>query len=110
VLWYTYGLPINKNLDNGHSLVYSMPITIKQGADMCEYCAEEKTIMEKEFLDDWIFQWQKGPIEKSSIDYSCYKIFIDRGYLRFVDADDCQCMDHGDSIKINFCPICGDKL
>lgn len=36
-------------------------------------------------------------------------VFIDRGYLRLVGTDS-QCLDHGEKIKINFCPVCGEWL
>jgi hypothetical protein len=37
-------------------------------------------------------------------------LFIDRGYLRLADLEDCQCMDHEERVKINFCPFCGEEL
>ena len=76
---------------------------------MCNYCEKEKTIMDENFVDDWIFNLCKE-VKSKNINYSNYKIFIDRGYLRFVDVDDCQCMDHGKSIKISYCPFCGIKI
>ncbi len=37
-------------------------------------------------------------------------VFIDRGYLLLVDLDDCNCMDHGEKVKINYCPFCGKEV
>lgn len=37
-------------------------------------------------------------------------VFIDRGHIRLVDIDDCNCMDAGEKIKIKFCPMCGETL
>ena len=39
----------------------------------------------------------------------CITVYIDRGYLRMT-GDDSACMDHGEKIKINFCPVCGEWL
>jgi len=36
-------------------------------------------------------------------------VYIDRGYLRMTN-DDSACIDHGEKIKINFCPMCGEWL
>jgi len=36
-------------------------------------------------------------------------VYIDRGYLR-LSGPDCDCLDHGEKIKINFCPFCGRRL
>lgn len=37
-------------------------------------------------------------------------IFVDRGFLRVVNLEDGDCLDHGEKTKINFCPMCGRKL
>ncbi len=39
-----------------------------------------------------------------------YSVHIDRGYLRLSMDDDNQCLDHGEKIAINFCPVCGHWL
>lgn len=36
-------------------------------------------------------------------------VFIDRGYLRLA-GNDSECLDHGEKVKINFCPLCGEWL
>ncbi len=76
---------------------------------MCDYCKKEKEIITKKIVSDWIFSWIKE-VKSKDITYDTYNIFIDRGYLRFTDADDSQCIDHGERIKINFCPFCGEGL
>ena len=78
---------------------------------MCEYCEKEKDIFEIDIIDRT--SWGLGGDTKISIDQADeYKhiIFIDRGYFRSVQKDDCQCMDHGEKLKISFCPFCGTKL
>ncbi len=79
---------------------------------MCDYCTEGKHILEKEVANNSILYWGIGhPITKEHLQSTEYDIVvkIDRGYLRLVDPDDDQCLDHGERIKINFCPFCGEK-
>lgn len=77
----------------------------------CDFCKEEgQNIFDFETLDHWMLGWGSGAITKDNASYSKNAVFIDRGYLRMVDVDDSQCMDHGDKRKINFCPFCGNKL
>jgi Zn-finger nucleic acid-binding protein len=65
---------------------------------MCEYCEKEKTMMQRDYVNLSMIHYTAG-------------VFIDnRGYLRLVDLDDCSCLDHGEYIKINYCPMCGKKL
>ena len=78
---------------------------------MCDFCENEKTIFSGQFFDR--FSWGWGGDTKVTIAEAIEKkmgVFIDRGFFRFADLDDCSCMDHGDRVKINFCPFCGDKL
>lgn len=82
---------------------------------MCNYCEEEQSILEKQTIDECIWGWGYDP--KVTATYQQAKeleytetLFIDRSYLRFVDLEDSQCLDHGAKIKINFCPFCGEKL
>jgi len=77
---------------------------------MCEYCEGNETIIEKEFLDSWVLGWNDAPITNKNAMYSTYKIFVDRGFLRFVPQDDTQCLDHGEKFRIKFCPMCGIGL
>ncbi len=79
---------------------------------MCEYCEKEKNIFERDEICNRSWGW--GGDTKIAIDQmGTYTLgcFIDkRGYLRLADLDDCDCLDHGDSIQIKFCPFCGKKV
>lgn len=68
---------------------------------MCVYCENEQSLVEKEFpyMGFGTFCYDQT-----------WSIFIDRGHLRLADKEDCQCMDHGENIKINYCPMCGKKI
>lgn len=82
----------------------------------CKYCDDSNHfILNKEFLsiedlcilsgDDDIGMTGNKILEfKES-----FCVFIDRGYLRLV-GEDSNCLDHGEKIKINFCPVCGEWL
>jgi len=68
---------------------------------MCAICEDKQTILSKEF--PWaIYEKVIGETE--------WSVFIDRGYLRLADKEDCNCLDHGEKYKIIFCPICGRDL
>lgn len=78
----------------------------------CNFCENEKTMMQVKTISPGTAAFCGG-IRKEDIQDFEYDlgVFIDtRGYLRLVDLDDCDCLDHGEKIKINFCPICGQKL
>ena len=68
----------------------------------CEYCQSEKGMFFK--LVPYSI-WGK-----EVNDYKNFALFIDRGYLRFADAEDKNCLDHGEKIKINYCPMCGTEI
>lgn len=76
---------------------------------MCAFCEGKKTILEKEIVNDWIFGWMKEVKPKDLI-YDNLGVFIDRGYLRMADLDDCQCLESGQKIKINYCLFCGKEV
>lgn len=79
---------------------------------MCEFCEKEKPMMEKEVVNGNMIHWAGGIKPEDVYRYE-YKlgVFIDtRGYLRLVDLDDCNCLDGGEKIEINFCPICGNNI
>ncbi len=79
---------------------------------MCSYCEEERVILDKDVINPAMLQWCV-PIKDASglFDHEyVLSLFIDRGYLRLVDLEDSQCLDHGQKIKISYCPFCGDKL
>lgn len=79
---------------------------------MCDYCENSKVMIRKEYPSATSFGWRddETKICFSELIYEKVGIFIDLGYLRLVDLEDCGCVDHSDNIKINFCPFCGSKL
>ncbi len=79
---------------------------------MCEYCEKDKTLIEREFLEEFAWGWG-GESDKRSrleIDEEPYIVFVDRGFLRLAMKEDHQCMDSGEKIKIKYCPMCGKVL
>lgn len=68
---------------------------------MCTFCENKETLISR------YFPWA---IYEKVVDETEWSIFIDRGYLRLADKEDCNCLDHGEKIKIIFCPICGRDL
>jgi hypothetical protein len=75
----------------------------------CDFCKEEaRNIFDFEMLQDWFGGFcGDAPITSENAVRENHAIFIDRGYLRLVDIAESQCMDHGEKVKINFCPFCG---
>lgn len=80
---------------------------------MCRYCEDSEIIFDTEVVSETSWGWG-GPDLKISDEDICYEnrcLFIDdRGYLRLVDKEDCGCLDHGEKIKITFCPFCGKEF
>ena len=78
---------------------------------MCKYCENEYFLLRKDIISKGSWGWGGDiSIKESDITEDEYVLFIDRGYLRFVDLDDCQCLEAGKKVKINFCPICGNEI
>lgn len=69
--------------------------------NQCVYCTDSKQLLTIE-VPDITFDQYTGDDE--------IQVIIDRGYLRLGYTDDMQCMDHGEKIKIHYCPMCGGKL
>lgn len=69
----------------------------------CEYCENEKIILVKEVPYSIGFTNEING-------YNNHGLFIDRGHIRLADLEDCDCLDHGEKFKINYCFNCGDKL
>ena len=67
----------------------------------CPFCKEEKQLITKNVAIE-IFGTLAG--------YEEMQIIVDRGYLRLGFTDDMQCLDHGEKIKINYCPMCGNRM
>jgi len=75
----------------------------------CKYCNDGYNIFEFEELSDDLLIFG-GDIAKDNAIYIERGVFIDRGWLRLVDLDDCGCMDHGERVKLGFCPFCGKEF
>ena len=78
----------------------------------CEYCIKEKVLMKRDVINPAMIQWVGGVKASDVCDFE-YElgVFIDsRGYLRLVDVNDRGCLDHGEKVKISFCPFCGQKF
>lgn len=71
---------------------------------MCEYCENGKPILDiEENIASYI--WDTLTVDKvNSI------IFIRGNYLCIGDKNDCNCIDHTEYSKINYCFNCGKKL
>ena len=78
---------------------------------MCDYCKEDgDNIFEIKYLDDLPFKLGSSFIHDQEAMYNEDVVFIDRGYLRLAPIDDADCMDHGEKVKIKYCPFCGNTL
>ena len=80
--------------------------------EVCECCNNSKILLTKEVANTGILYWGIGkPITKEALEACDMEVgvLVDRGYLRLCTEDD-SCLDHGEKIAINFCPMCGDSL
>lgn len=82
---------------------------------MCEFCEKEKVMISKETISRSNWGWGYDNVVKITLieaeeSPTILDMFIDRGFIRLVDRDDCNCIESGEKIKINFCPMCGDKI
>ena len=77
---------------------------------MCDYCSKNTYLMKTEIIDDAFIGWS-NEIKLTDLDYKSIAVMLDmRGYLRLVNVDDYDCLDHGEKIKINYCPMCGREI
>lgn len=80
---------------------------------MCEYCEKDKILLEQdEIISNMSFGWGNDEVvinRKQCSEYTL-SVFIDMGYLRLVDKDDSGCLDHGQRIKLRYCPMCGHSF
>ena len=69
----------------------------------CKYCKEDNVIFRQERIAPCSWGWGGDTkiTEGEAVTFPL-GVFLDRGYLRLVDLDDCNCMDHGEKIKIEF--------
>ena len=82
---------------------------------MCEYCKNDKTMMVLDVIDrsNWAWGYDdeiKLTLREAESDPNKVGIFVDRGHLRMVELNDSDCMESGQNIKINYCPMCGEKI
>ena len=76
---------------------------------MCDFCSNDNFLMKKKVLNDSMVGWDKD-MKATELWYMEIAVMLDdRGYIRLVNPDDCQCLDHGQKIEINYCPMCGKK-
>lgn len=76
---------------------------------MCEHCnGENRFLLTDEFIKNIGFA-ENVTQKDLHIFQEDYFVFVDRGYLRLA-GEDSDCLDHGEKIKINFCPMCGEKI
>jgi len=76
---------------------------------MCEFCKKENHLINFD-IETTSFAWGECSIDEGNTTDVTLGVFIDRGFLRLVDITDDDCIESGQKIKINFCPICGDKI
>lgn len=80
---------------------------------MCDKCNKNFTpLIEVEGIPDAINCWSNVPFNEilTHSEHVVFEVRNDKGYIRFVDLDDCNCLDHGVYIEIQFCPFCGRKF
>ena len=80
---------------------------------MCNYCDDNNILIKKDdLISPTSFGWgdDDTKINLSQTANLSLIVFVDRGYLRLADAEDCGCLDHDEKILINYCPMCGKKL
>jgi len=75
---------------------------IKEDNKMCD-C--DKVLIEEEF--DVIKDYFGNKVEDTK---EICVMYDNRGYIRLGDPSDMNCLDHGEKFKVNFCPICGEKV
>ena len=82
-------------------------------ASECEYCNDsENFLLQDVFYEPDSYFDKNGNREYSSSEFHSVNIIviIDRGYLRIVDEDETNDLHFGEKIKINYCPMCGEKI
>jgi len=81
---------------------------------MCRYCGGKLVeLIEADKLDESLFEWSGEATiriydrENNSV---MFEVRNGVGYIRLGDREDMNCIESGDKIKVNFCPMCGVKL
>ena len=82
---------------------------------MCEYCENDKTMLSFDSISPANWGWGyddsvKLTLNEAEKDPDTKALFVDRGHLRVATIGDCDCLESGEKIKVNFCPMCGADL
>ena len=81
---------------------------------MCDYCNNDsiEKLLKKPILEDYYIGLDKKMLA-TELNYEPLYLLLDircnTGYLR-ITSDDYGCLDHGEKIKIKYCPMCGREL
>ena len=82
---------------------------------MCEFCERNDiiTLIEssKKVNESFCYATELKASEMVDLDNSV--IFENRnglGFIRLVNREDCNCIEHGKYFEIKFCPMCGKRL
>jgi len=80
----------------------------------CKYCDDSGYfLLNNSFIDCTIFSMigEESITGNEALKHEeTYSVHVDRAYLRLTRDGDDQCLDNGEKIKINFCPVCGEWL
>lgn len=83
-----------------------MSAKLKNKVSGCKYCnSSENVLLQDDFYVESDY-WEDSP-KYNKINLL---VTIDRGHLRLVDKYETNCLDGGEKIKVNYCPICGEKI
>ena len=80
---------------------------------MCEKCKGNVVPLIGVEVPDSINGWDRELLFNDATYHQEFIAFENRnnfGYIRFVDMDDCGCLDHGEYVEVNYCPWCGREL
>jgi len=95
-------------------LLYKIIILSAKGGKMCECCRGELTeLIKSDKVDELQFGWDSVAsinINNRQDNSVMMEVRGNCGYIRLGDREDMQCLDHGEYIKVNYCPICGSKI
>lgn len=72
---------------------------------MCKYCENGEILIKKEILEGCYIGWSE---ELQAFD-EIYKVII-KGDSLCLGREDEQCIEAFETVKINYCPVCGRKL
>lgn len=79
----------------------------------CKYCNDKITPLISVEIPDNINGWDRMLLFNDATyhdEYVAFEVRNNRCYIRFVNLDDCGCLDHGKYVEVNYCPWCGRKF